>query len=517
VENHGLAIAALKTECRVIDYPQAVAALRSTMDRALAGPFPERLARAAEPVLDSHDGIIRIRAIRLDLAHSGAWDESVLSDLLAARLAHALRQALENRSPDLRVWPDPVAYMASYVDMRLGFVQEPDWAFPDFEALRLLSPLQAAIEVVKARPAVLMALARNGSRTGNALRFVERLDRAAAAHLVLHLLERAPLSSMQSGVPASSSLLAALLEAVRRTSLANPDRAMLALLCHADRTVASENIAPAITMAALVVGLAVVVGEFERRNARRMTFADIASASDLIHRLLPSPLAATARQIADQAFARPAIEEILGALAKDAPRTAGARRKEEQPVQPGKGRSLHLSSPLAGLALLLPGVVGLSLHRHLGVNGLRHALLSILDAERRASAESDGLIDFLFPETRDAEDPRFPPVPEMAIARLAPESRGLISGVQGAAGWGELLLANFSSRLPGLRASSRGYLQRQFLLVSGRAEITDAAVAVTLDGPPLSIILKMAGFSGDQMRVPHLDDRLLILNIGGGR
>lgn len=517
MENHDLAIGALKTDCRIISYPQAIGGLRSTMDRALAGPFSERLARAAEPVLEGHDGVIRIRTIRLDLAHSGPWNESVLSDLLAARFAHALRQALESRSPDLRVWPNHVAYMASYVDMRLGFAYEPAWAFPDFEALRLLSPLQAAIEIVKARPAVLMVLARNGKRTGNSLRFVERLDAAAAEHLVLHLLDRAPISRMQSSPAASSPLLEALLEALGKTSLSDTDRAMLVLLCEADQTVASDDISLAIPTAALVVGLAVIAAEFKRRNTRALTFADFASPTNPIQQVLPPHLAAITRQMAEQAFAKPMIERILGSLAKHTAHPGDVRSSDGQHAHPGKGKTLHLSSPLAGLALLLPDVVRLSLHRHLGINGLRQALLSIPDADLRLRAETDALIDFMFPEIGDADDPYFPPVPEIAIARLAPESRGLISGMQGAAGWGDLLVANFASRLPGLRASSRAYLQRQFFLVSGRAEITDAAVVVTLNGPPLAIILTMAGLSGDQMSVPHLNDRLLILNIGSGR
>ncbi|MDQ0322158.1 hypothetical protein QO002_004364 [Pararhizobium capsulatum DSM 1112] len=517
MEKHELAIGALKMDCRVISYPKAVAGLQSTMDRALAGPFSERLARAVEPVLDGHDGVIRIRTISLDLAHTGPWNESVLAELLAARFAHALRQALESRSPDLRAWPNHVAYMASYIDMRLGFAYEPDWAFPDFEALRLLLPLQAAIEIVKARPAALAALARNGRRSGNPLRFVERLDAAATEHLVLHFLERAPLSAMQSGPPASSPLLEIFLEALGKTSLTNIDRAVLVLLCEADQSFASDDMSLAILTAADVVGLAVIAAEFERRNARALTFADLSTATGLIRQVLPPHLATVTLQMAEQAFARPMVERILGSLAKHAPQTAGGGSRERHSVSPGEGRALHLSSPLGGLALLLPDVVRLSLHRHLGTNGLRRALLSIPDADLRLRAEKDALIDFLFPEIHDADDPTFPPVPDIALARLAPESRGLINGVEGAVGWGDLLVASFSSRLPGLRASSRAYLQRQFFLVSGRAEITDAAVVVTLDGPPLAIILKMAGLSGDQMPVPHLNDRLLILHIGSGR
>ena len=516
MDTHALGIGTLTTDCRVVAYPHAVAALRSTMDRAIAGPFVDMLAAAAEPVLAGHDGIIRIRQLQLDFAHSGPFDERSLAVLLAARLAAALRQALESRSPDMRAWADPVAYMASYVEMRLGLAHEPDWAFPDFEALRLLSPVQAGIEIVKARPAVLLALARNGRRSGNALRFAERLDAASVHQLIIHLLETTRSAFADSGQVASPHLIEIVLSARVGTSGADADMAILRLICDAGAAAAAEEAGLLILTAILTVSFAAIAAEFERRHGRSLTYPELASTKDLSRQVLPPHLTAFTDRLASQAFARPLLERLFDHLAK-APRRQNFRHRSEQTARPGKAQSRWLTSPMAGLALLLPDVVRLQLHRHLGINGLRQSLLSIPDDEMRARAQTDVLIDFLYPQAAEADDPSYPPVSDLAIARLAPESRGLILGRQGAGGWGDLLLASFAGRLTGLRASSRAYLQRQFLLVSGVAEITETAVSVTLDGPPLSIILKMAGLSGDQMPVPHLNHRLLVLNVGGPR
>ncbi|MGV8937552.1 MAG: hypothetical protein ACOH2J_10545 [Allorhizobium sp.] len=517
MENHGLGIGVLNTDCSVIAYPQAVAALRSTMDRALDGPFSAMLADAAEPVLAGHEGVIRIRNIRLDLAHSGPLDENSLADILASRLAAALRKALESRSSDVRSWPDHVAYMASYIDMRLGFAHEPAWAFPDFEALRLLSAVQATLEVVKARPAVLIVLALNGNRTGSVLRFVDRLDAASARHLMVDLLEHALAQFTGSSIAASPHLAGAVIDSLRKTTVAGADKRVLGLISEASLIAKQQDMPLLVLTAALAFAYAQIIAEFEHRHGRRPTHAELSSATDLASRILPPHLAAFANRMTARTSAR-LIVERLHRLLSDKPLQSRVLPIQNN-LQGGKQKAkvLSLHSPLAGLALLLPDVVRLSLHRHLGVNGLRQALLSILDADTAARAQADALIDFLYPQSPEGADPTFPPVLETAIARLAAQSRGLITGRQAAAGWGDLLLASFASRLPGLRASSRPYLQRQFLVVSGQAEITNAAIVVTLDGPPLSIILKMAGLSGDQMPVPHLDDRRLILNLGGQR
>lgn len=519
MENHALGIGLLKTDCSVLAYPQAVAALRSTMDRALEGPFSDMLASAAEPVLAGHDGVIRIRHISLDLAHSGPFDESSLADMLASRLAAALRKALESRSPDVRSWPDHVAYMAGYVEMRLGFAHESGWAFPDFEALRLLSPMQAALEIVKARPPVLIALAINGQRTGCALRFVDRLDTASSRHLAVHLLDKARAGFGDSSIAAPSHFADVILEILRRTTVVGADKAILLLICEAGLSadLLETTLLILILTAALAFAFVQIAAEFEQRHGRVPTFAELVSATDISSEILPPHLAAFTNRMAGRTSARLIAEKLHGLLSDEPVQPHLSGRRDKRPAGKGKAKVLSLSSPLAGLSLLLPDAVRLSLHRHLGVNGLRQALLSVPDADTAARAQSDPLIDFLYPDMRDADDPAFPPVSEAAIVRLAPETRGLIVGRQGAAGWGDLLLASFASRLPGLRASSRAYLQRQFFLVSGRAEITDAAIIVTLDGPPLSIILKMAGLSGDQMPVPHLDNRRLILNMGDQR
>ena len=83
MENHELAIGIMKTACSVAAYPQAVAPLRTRLERSVVGPFPAQLAKAAEPVLHGRNGVVRIRNLKLDLAHHGEWDVQTLAALIA--------------------------------------------------------------------------------------------------------------------------------------------------------------------------------------------------------------------------------------------------------------------------------------------------------------------------------------------------------------------------------------------------------------------------------------------------
>ena len=70
---------------------------------------------------------------------------------------------------------------------------------------------------------------------------------------------------------------------------------------------------------------------------------------------------------------------------------------------------------------------------------------------------------------------------------------------------------------PGLRGSSPGYLQHQFLRRHGALETGETEVTLDLLGVPLGIVLKMAGMTGPQGRLPQLGDRLFIVTLGGRR
>lgn len=516
MENHELAIGTMKTACRVAAWPQAVAPLRARLERSIAGPLPALIAKAAEPVLDGREGVIRIRSLKLDLAHHGEWDERTLASLIASKLAAALAGMLDRPADAVRFWPDHDTYMAGFIEHKLGFAHEPDWAFPEFAPLRLLAPEHAAAEVLKARPSVLPVLAANGRRVGNAQRVATRLGADTAADLVNAFLHMPDVSAGADPADLADPGLPGILHKLGGTQNASIHQQILMLIL--EMSLQADKRAMPQLITAAIIGAAIAALRADKAFSAVHGRSPSAAIAELPAAALPLPaaIAGLLKRTAAKQSAPPILDRLFELAAGETKRDPAfaSRKKGKSPNRMERLQTIH--SPFAGFALLLPGIVRLGMHRHLSKNGLRQTVLAVAEAEMRERLYHDELFETLFPDD-DEPEPSFPPVPGAMVAMLAPESRNLVSGREGADGWADLLLAGFASRLPGLRASSRGYLIRQFLAIEGKAEIAKDAIVMTLDGPPLAIVLKMAGLSGEQMPIPFLGNRLLVLKLGGGR
>ena len=517
MENHSLAIGTMKTACKMVAYPEAVPPLRARMDRAVEGPFQALLSKYLELVLGDRDGVIRIRELKLDLFHSGEWDETVLARLIASKLAAALASLLDSSPEALRIWPDHDAYMASFIEFKLGLAHEPDWAFPEFAPLRFLSPEQAAAEVLKSRPSVFAALAANGRRVGNPHRVASRLGTPTAADVVSAWVQ---MPNVLAQLVASSFDDAELANLVlTNAAISEPDmhRRILILIAEEIASTGNTNLPKPVAMSVAVVALAALMSDKAFGTVHIAALSSAIAGFPATALPLPEAVAAFLKRIAAHTAGTAFLDKLERAFSKIAMRDAAGHKGKVAKAKPKSQANRTLHSHFAGFALLIPDIVRLGMHRHLGQNGLRQTILGLAEPEMRQRLEMDLLLLALFPEDNTGSDLEFPPVPLTAIANIAPESRSLLTGREGADGWGDLLIASFASRLPGLRASSRGYLIRQFLAVPGRGDITDDAIVVTFDGPALAIVLKMAGLSGDQIPVPFAGNRLLILKLGGGR
>jgi hypothetical protein len=144
---------------------------------------------------------------------------------------------------------------------------------------------------------------------------------------------------------------------------------------------------------------------------------------------------------------------------------------------------------------------------------LRAVALHLLSDDDHARAERDAGFAALFPA-----DPRKPPgaLPEPSPALWT--HQGTLAGAMPRAGlatWADLWLARFAARLQGLQASSRGYLQREFLCRPGRFETTapNAPIHILLPPFPLGIVLRMSGLTGLTPPVPHLRSRRLLIDL----
>ncbi len=507
---HRLAISRLEAEARVIGGAADPAPMERRLGAALSGGLPAALGAAVAPLLPESDAVLRIRRMRLAFALADGFDETELARIMAAEIAAGLREALAAPGPDARRWEDAAAYMAAYVEHRLGLAPQPDWAFPDFAPLRYLAGPDAAAELLSRRPALLPVLAASGRASGAPARIAERIGEAAALRLAVSWAARRdfpePPSGLSAGVAAACSPggLAAL-------SGAAPGRALLSLaLSGSDAAEPEAALSALLEIAALELWLAL------HPEAETAALA----ASDAMARLRAGGTGRLAAASALGAALAPKLEAAAGTPAGRArlSRRLEARRDMgggasgpqkaalRSPVQ-AAARHAVWRSERAGHALLLPGLIRLG--GALTQGQARDALAGLLPD---GAGDDPGLLALLPPPDPPGPTPELP-VPDPGL--LAEEARGLADGLAGSALWSAVLLAALASSLPGLRASSRGYLQRQFLDQPGRIESTPETLAVTLDGPPLGIVLRMGGLCGPQGRLRQHGNRQLILDPGG--
>lgn len=516
--DHVLAIGALRTAVSVLADPEHAEPLRGRLDRAVSQRLPPLLSEAVGRVLDRHDGVVRLRSLRLQLEHAGPFDEDALARLLAARIADALGDALTKAGDDVRAWPDGDAYLAAYVETRLGLPPGPAWPFEEFRALALLAPSEAAVAVLRARPALLAALARSGAGAGDPARVLAGLDDVSCAAVLEAVAAAAGARTTAATTRPTPVLVAPARVPGRPTELA---RAALDVLLRAVARAPGSPAVPLVRAAMAAAAVAHAARVLPAELGRDLAEADLSVTGVLADVRLPAPF----RAALDDALTDRALRRALVGTLPAAPAASGASPHGSAPAAgpdavPAATRHSarrHSASPVAGLALLLPGVVSHRLAQVLTPPQLRAAALSTLGEEAQGGAATDPLLAVLFPADPFAEPGPTPVVPTTALQELSAPVRPLTPGRSGVQGWGDLLLATFADRLPGLRGSSRGYLQRQFLQVPGRLEASDDTLLVTLDGPPLAVVLAMAGLDGDQAPLPHLGGRRLVLVLTGLR
>ncbi|MGS4947731.1 hypothetical protein ACVDG3_19825 [Meridianimarinicoccus sp. RP-17] len=515
MDTHRLGIGRLVTDCTVITAADQAAPLERRLNRALREDLPGRLSSLAGPLLDGREGVIRLRRLRLDLALEGPFEDAALARLFAAHIAAALRRALADPHAESRQWDTTAAYVAAYVAHRVGMVREPDWAFPDFTALRYLGAAEVAVELLGTRPQVLAELASLGRSQGGATVLAPLIPEPDAARLVQRWSGTQAPSTWDAadGQAVIAALDGEALAALRGST---PGRAVLALALAAQGTGAgpAARLGAALTVAGMVLaldaiqpdgqGAAVVADVLARLQAEAVPQAPgvPAALAGFLHR--------TARDTAGRTRLATLVTGLQTRLDRRDTATRG-RAPTDRPARTGGGLGGVYRSELAGMALLLPQVARFG--GTLSSGQARDLLLALVpDPE---AATDPGLAAFLPVQDPPGTAPVLPPLPAAAVAALAEESRMHLDGQSGAEAWSGLILAGFATQLPGLKGSSRAYLQRQFLSAAGRVETGAEAIRVTLDGPPLAIVLRMAGLTGPQGRMPHLGDRRLILETGG--
>lgn len=512
MQAHRLVLGRINTDCVAMANTEAAAAMGARLDRVMRHDLAGALAQAVAPLLGDREGVLRLKHLRIRLDLGEGLDQPGLANTIAEQIAAALKTQMAQAPATLKYWPDHESYLADYVLMRLGVVAQPDWAFPDFINLGHLPAERAAAELIRARPAMLSALAKAAAACGDAAAPVAFWPVEAKAALVRALVV-APLDAAETKhvLPSLRQLLTMRLPA--HTSLAAAQLLSEALVLTL-RLLAQENgdksVSPRAIIFATIAVLAARLSDTpvsELADVKEAREASSAADKTVIARVLEFVESDTQRRAALALLVRvPAGQRV----AKDEPTALHKRSADSTPVQN------KLRSPRLGLALLMPSVLLLDAAAHLTQTQLAQVVWQTLDSADWAEASEDPALQVLLPVKPFEIDLHVPQTlpPERLLRMLAGPARKVYESSASDRRWSALLLADFASRLRGLHGSSHAYLRRQFLERAGEVQSSKEHITVLLDPIPLGILLQMAGFYGAVGQLAQAGRPKLMLSLG---
>lgn len=520
MSTHNLTIENLQTECKIMSEPNIALAFRTHLDRRFETSLADQLQRVLEIPLSHYDGIVRVKQLDVKLSWDQPFDESDFVKRVASKISEAFLHKFQSRQNGIYVWDNRVDYILSYIEMRLGLSIVPDWAFPDFTALRYISPTQAVIELLRQTPELLLAQPKHTLAINDFADIVALLPEADVSAFIM-TWPKAHVNPRLS-VDEAIRILVSCLPISGLTNISqHPAKSVLRLITLASRKITLKTLHTYLAAARALIALALLNIDKQDDSFASNVFADSQKQIDVSG--LPLIWAETL-QLAN--FGSLKMREVMRAVSKlrgqDAkPLLPPAQTHETEPeLSNANTRSGFMISSFAGLALLLPYIARDHVETILTQQQIRALLISVLSEKKQLAAETDNFImsiaSFKPGETAEIEN-KFPSVPESLQAYLSDEARTKISNLSELNSWREYLLTRFAGGLSGLQNSSAAYLQAQFLEIAGRAEFKDTDIHIDLPVLPLGIVLQISGMLGDRGPIPHLQNRVLTISAGEAR
>ena len=525
-----LTIADLNAEYFIPAGAPDAAALRRRLDRVASGRLPDELARSLSAVGGDDNAVVRIRQLSLDL-----WvDALAMSDADIARAwgglaARGVARALVAGPPaEVVRYDDPAHFVAAFLVDLLAGAAWSRWMYAEFTPLRDLPPSAVAAQLLSARPALLIPVAKRLDQTRQLEALISRMQ-VADVRLILRTglgFDAAPAAVPDDagalldllrghvalerggdpGVQARNTLRAYL--AAMLHGLPSPSRSVLAVSYHLALLHALWSARPAPALWS-----ALAAGEIEDAGALQPLLASLGQELESARTWLGAALAtATGRAYLARLLpiAVPGIH---------APEPIDSQRRADTA---DRARQQRTASAFAGLALLLPVLRELALAEELGRPGIYQLLLAAAGRRLLPLAAGDlgvAWLAGLLPQEMAGAPAEAVPWPDIArwqapaSVDAGSEAAAAHLGQGPAAAFAWLALRRFARGLHGFAESSPGYLAAQFLNVAGELHWRADALEVRISQAPLRVVLHMAGRSGEQGAIPWLGDRQLIIHL----
>lgn len=507
------------------------ATLRKRLDRLVQQRLPQAVGKSLQPPASDAEAVYRIRHLEIDLWIDALQNgDGEIAQRWARLLLEAVVRTLLLGSPDNVVrYVDHAHFLAAFLGDLLNGRAWSRWMYAEFTPLRNLPVGQVAAHLLAPRPELLAPVAQRLAHHHQLEPLLQQMG-AADLHLIwAEGLGFRALPTVPPATPLRDRVLATLGDGVvlARGDGAVQRRNALRLYLHAVMT--HPELAGNATLGAVCQHLvrlhqlwaAHPAPALWQALARREIGAAAAIAPLLTE--LDSPLS-TAR---DWLVASLATAEGRAYLAQLVPHVApgvNAARPTmaTKPTQPEPLRAHRVATSFAGLALLLPSIRALGLHRQMDAAARYQLLLMLVGRTQQPLAWGDAAPTWLAGlSEREAERARaqaihWPDVTQWedadSLTQLATDAADELGPLPGSV-VAARVLRHFAQGLRGFADSSPGYLIQQFVHAPGHMERTDDALHVHVGRLSLGIVLHMAGRTEEQGEIPWLDDRTLWIHL----
>ncbi len=490
-------------------------ALQRRMDRLVRERLPGLLAEIFPAAQEDANAVYRIRRLRIDL-----WLD--LPDLMegdiASRWARLIAQAtvrtiLYGSRDEVMRFEDAGHYLASFLIDLMGGTAWQKWEYSEYRALEGLTAGQAAAYLLSARPEWIGPVAARLDAGGHLDRLVFQMN-AADARLIWERGLGFPGAGLALPQSAElSSLLRRLRESSRPVSTARIPSGTFEcerLRAYLRLTLSHPSLAGSQTTAAVAHALAMIQRLYALRPSARLWQALAGGEIDSPAALAPV-LSGLEREDAPlhawlaTRMAEPDGLQHLAILARTAvPQSA--------PATQALAIAESIPTLFAGLGLLLPVARQMALFEQVGQDGIYQLLLNAIPPDFRPLAWGDPAPMILAAvSSREAEAARERPVQWPALqsgVNFDPKETAFLPITQA-------VLRRLTQGLRGFENSSPGYLVSQLIHQPGQIEISPTRIEIHLAQAPLGILLSTYGKTGEQGRIPWLENRRLAIFLPG--
>jgi hypothetical protein len=503
------------------------ALLRARLDQLLQQRLPAAVSGRLQPLAADDEAVYRIRQLAFDLGFdSHSMDDHELVERSARLILRMVTHALLYGAPgDMMRFDDHAHYVAAFLGDLLRGQAWSRWVYEEFQPLRDLPIGQIAAQLLGARPALVIPVARRLAQAHQLEPMIQQLqldDIRLIGRTGLGWAAPPPTLPLSDQLAAWLRLLTTQIDLERKsdatTAARNTLRIFLAVML-------AQPVRDSGSVVALAHHLATLLSLWSARPAPALWQAlangeiDSPAALEPLLLGLGSDLAAAAHWLQTVLADRAGRHYLAQLVPVALPDVAGPAFSTNQRRRPATKQAKRLTSAFAGLALLLPPLRQAAIYHQVGSAGLYQLLLAAVGRTLQPLAWGDEGIAWLAGLPADEMEAARAATIHWPDAQQTAKRLGVTLPVDEEdplAAQVYAITRGFAHGLRGVGQSSAAYLAQNFFHLAGTLVRSDDTLEIHLHRAPLGVLLQMAGRTGDQGTLPWLAESTLRIFLPAG-